>query len=99
VQSLGVECPQCGKGHLVEKRSKKGKTFYSCDRYPDCDFSVWERPVPMPCPKCGGLMTVMGRTQRPDGPQKVKCTRCGTIAEYSGSAPEDTETRYVAKGA
>jgi DNA topoisomerase-1 len=99
VQSLGVECPQCGKWHLVEKRSKKGKVFYSCDRYPECDFSVWERPVPMPCPKCGGLMTVMGRTQRADGPQKVKCIRCGTIAEWSGKAPEETETRYVAKGA
>ena len=99
VQSLGVECPQCGEGELVEKRSKKGKTFYSCSRYPTCDFSVWDRPVPLPCAQCGGLMTVMGRAQRADGPQKVKCTRCGHIAQWSGEKPEEQEVIYVAKGA
>jgi DNA topoisomerase-1 len=97
VVSLGVECPQCGQGQIIEKKSKKGRIFYSCSRYPDCDFSLWERPVPLPCPRCGGLMTVMGRTQRQDGPQKVKCTRCGHITEWDGKVPE--EKLYVAKGA
>ncbi len=97
VVSLGVECPQCGQGQIIEKKSKKGRVFYSCSRYPDCDFSLWERPVPLPCPQCGGLMTVMGRTQRQEGPQKVKCTRCGYITEWDGSVPE--EKVYVAKGA
>jgi DNA topoisomerase-1 len=97
VTSLGVECPQCGQGEMVEKKSKKGRTFYSCSRYPDCDYSNWDRPVPMPCPKCGGMMTVMGRAQSASGPQRVKCTRCGTIAEWDGSVPE--ERLYVAKGA
>ncbi len=97
VVSTGVECPQCGQGELVEKKSKKGKVFYSCNRYPECDFSVWDKPVPLPCPNCGGLMTVMGRTQRQGGAQKVKCVRCGQIAEWNGSLPE--EKVYMAKGA
>jgi DNA topoisomerase-1 len=99
VVSTGVECPQCGQGQIVEKKSRKGRTFYSCSRYPDCDFSLWERPVPLPCPQCGGLMTVMGRTQRQDGVQRVKCTRCGHITEWDGRSPEETEKVYVAKGA
>ncbi|MGA7732317.1 MAG: type I DNA topoisomerase [Chloroflexia bacterium] len=99
VVSMGVECPQCGEGELIEKKSKKGRVFYSCSRYPNCDFSTWDRPVPLPCPQCGGLMTVMGRTQKQDGPQKVKCTRCGHVAEWDGKAPEEQEKVYVAKGA
>ena len=98
VVSTGIECPQCGQGEIVEKKSRKGKTFYSCSRYPDCDFSTWEKPVPMPCPKCGGLMTVTGRAQRADGPQKVKCIRCGHIAEWDGSAVPE-EKVYLAQGA
>ncbi|HUP28102.1 MAG TPA: type I DNA topoisomerase [Chloroflexia bacterium] len=97
VVSLGVECPNCGQGQLIEKKSKRGKVFYSCDRYPACEFSVWDKPVPLPCPECGGLMTVMGRAQKQDGPQKVKCTKCGHIAQWSGQEAE--EPVYVAKGA
>lgn len=97
VVSTGVECPQCGEGELIEKKSKKGRVFFSCSRYPDCDFSTWDRPVPLPCPQCGSLMTVMGRTQKQDGPQKVKCTKCGHIAEWDGKEPEDKV--YLPKGA
>ncbi|MDQ3704458.1 MAG: type I DNA topoisomerase [Chloroflexota bacterium] len=97
VVGTGVECPQCGQGQIIEKKSKKGRVFYSCSRYPECDFSTWEKPVPMPCPNCGGLMTVMGRTQRQDGVQKVKCIRCAHITEWDGTAPE--EKVYVARGA
>ncbi len=51
--SIGVTCPEegCG-GDLTEKRSRKGKTFYSCSRYPDCKFALWDRPVNRPCPNC-----------------------------------------------
>ena len=48
---LGVKCPQDG-GDLVQKRSKKGRTFYACTNYPTCKFALWDRPVPRPCPKC-----------------------------------------------
>jgi len=54
---VGVGCPREGcSGRLVEKRSKRGRTFFGCNRYPDCDFATWNRPVPAPCPDCGGLV-------------------------------------------
>ncbi|MEP6775314.1 MAG: type I DNA topoisomerase, partial [Chloroflexota bacterium] len=99
VVSTGVECPKCGQGMLIEKKSKKGRVFYSCSRYPECDFSTWDKPVPLPCPNCGGLMTVVGRTQNGSAPQKVKCTVCGTIAEWDGIPPQEVEKVYVARGA
>jgi DNA topoisomerase-1 len=54
-----VACPResCG-GELVEKRSKKGRTFYACNRYPDCDYAQWDRPIPRECPECGSPFLV-----------------------------------------
>jgi DNA topoisomerase-1 len=51
--ALGVKCPQpeCG-GDLVQKRTKKGRNFYSCSRYPQCEFALWDRPINKPCPTC-----------------------------------------------
>jgi len=53
MNETGVHCPECNKGHLVERRSKRGKIFYGCDNYPDCHFILWRRPVNKPCPECG----------------------------------------------
>ncbi len=52
-KTIGVKCPECSEGEVVERRSKRGKTFYGCNRYPDCDFVAWARPVPEKCPDCG----------------------------------------------
>src|SRR5213596_1926456 len=52
--TLGIACPETGcTGQLVERRSRKGRTFFGCSAYPNCKFVVWRRPVPEPCPKCG----------------------------------------------
>ena len=48
-----MACPQCGEGHVVARRSRRGRTFYGCDRYPKCKFAVWSEPLPEPCPECG----------------------------------------------
>jgi DNA topoisomerase-1 len=55
----GVKCPRpdCG-GQLLEKRTKKGRIFYSCGNYPKCDYAIWERPVPHACPQCGAAFVV-----------------------------------------
>jgi DNA topoisomerase-1 len=50
--TLGIACPECEKGQLVERRSRKGRTFFGCSAYPDCKFVLWQRPVAEPCPKC-----------------------------------------------
>jgi DNA topoisomerase I len=53
-KTIGVKCPNCSEGEVVERRSKRGKTFYGCNRYPDCDFVAWGKPLPEKCPECGG---------------------------------------------
>ena len=50
---IGVKCPECNEGEIIERRSKKGKTFYGCNRYPDCKFVAWGKPIPEKCPECG----------------------------------------------
>ena len=52
--TTGIACPQegCG-GQLVERRSRRGKSYYACSKYPECKFVLWQRPIPEPCPKCG----------------------------------------------
>jgi DNA topoisomerase-1 len=50
---LGVKCPRCKTGDLTQRRTRRGRTFYGCARYPDCDFSTWHPPVPDECPSCG----------------------------------------------
>ncbi|HTA42336.1 MAG TPA: type I DNA topoisomerase [Bryobacteraceae bacterium] len=52
-KTIGVKCPECSEGEVVERRSRKGKTFYGCNRYPDCEFVAWARPVAEKCPDCG----------------------------------------------
>ena len=52
-KSTGVVCPECKEGELIEKKSRYGKMFYSCNRYPQCKFALWDPPVERACPKCG----------------------------------------------
>ncbi|MCL1796065.1 MAG: topoisomerase DNA-binding C4 zinc finger domain-containing protein, partial [Clostridia bacterium] len=54
---LDVPCPKCG-AVLLEKTSRKGRKFYGCKRYPDCDFVSWDRPVKDKCPECGSFMAL-----------------------------------------
>lgn len=56
LEEVGVKCPKC-EDVLVVRRSKKGRKFYGCRKYPECDFIAWEKPSPYPCPKCGSLMS------------------------------------------
>jgi DNA topoisomerase-1 len=52
-KTIGVKCPECSEGEIIERRSKKGKTFYGCNRYPDCKFVAWGKPIAEKCPECG----------------------------------------------
>ena len=56
VRSTGVKCPKCGEGEIIEKKSKAGKIFYGCNKYPDCSFALWDEPVGTNCPDCGELL-------------------------------------------
>lgn len=72
IKDIGVTCPTCKEGHVVERRSKKGRVFYGCDRYPDCDFVSWDRPSPKPCPVCESMMVEKRNKQG----VKLQCTHC-----------------------
>ncbi len=52
-KTIGVKCPECSEGEIIERRSRKGKTFYGCNRYPECKFVAWGKPVAEKCPDCG----------------------------------------------
>ena len=63
----GIKCPKCGKGEIVERKSKKGRLFYGCNAYPDCDFALWNKPTGEKCPRCGSLLVFAAKG-------KAKCS-------------------------
>jgi len=69
-RDTGVSCPECKKGSLIERKSRYGKLFYSCNTYPDCKYAVWNPPVAEPCPKCGWPVLTIKTTKR-RGTEKV----------------------------
>jgi DNA topoisomerase-1 len=60
---VGVDCPKCGK-QIASRRSRRGRTFYGCTGYPDCDFVSWKKPVAKACPDCGAAYLVESITKR-----------------------------------
>ncbi|MBQ7739416.1 MAG: type I DNA topoisomerase [Desulfovibrionaceae bacterium] len=62
--STNVICPQCHEGEIVERSSKRGKIFYSCSRYPACDFALWNQPINESCPECGSSYLLEKRTRQ-----------------------------------
>jgi DNA topoisomerase-1 len=69
-KDTGVKCPKCHKGSLMQRKSRRGKIFYSCSTYPKCDYAVWNEPVAEPCPNCGWPVLTIKTTKR-SGTQKV----------------------------
>jgi DNA topoisomerase-1 len=55
-QKLNISCPKCTDGELIQKRTRKGRIFYACDKYPTCKFALWNKPIKEKCPKCGALL-------------------------------------------
>ncbi|MDD5240614.1 MAG: type I DNA topoisomerase [Sulfuricella sp.] len=79
----GVVCPECKKGSLIERKSRYGKMFYSCNTYPDCKYAVWNPPVAETCPKCGWPVLTIKTTKR-RGTEKV-CPQkeCGFVEQIA----------------
>jgi DNA topoisomerase-1 len=92
-KSLGITCPQCGQGEIVEKRTRFG-LFYGCDRYPECDFAVSNPPVKdHPCPECGSLLL--------ERPKSYRCWNCGAELDKSFEVKKhgDLEAEAAARAA
>jgi DNA topoisomerase I len=73
VKELGIPCPQCETGSIIERKSKRNRIFYGCNRYPECDFVSWDKPIARPCPKCGGMLVEKKRKKQG---VSIVCTKC-----------------------
>ena len=71
LEKIGVTCPDDG-GDLVQRRTRKGRTFYGCANYPECEFTSWKRPLAVPCPHCQGTLVLMNK-------KNAQCLACETV--------------------
>jgi len=62
LEKIGVICPKDG-GDIVERKTRKGRIFYGCNQYPNCDFTSWKRPLPKPCPHCKGVLVIANKRE------------------------------------
>jgi DNA topoisomerase-1 len=85
----GVKCPECDKGQMLKRKSRYGKIFYSCERYPDCKYAVWNEPVKEPCPTCNWPILTIKVTKR-WGTEKV-CPQKECGQKETLIAPEKKE--------
>lgn len=88
VEKQGVACPICGS-EIIKRKSKRGKPFYGCEKYPECDFVSWDKPAKEKCPKCGGLMVQkMGQ----HGGYTICADKdCATVIRTNKKSNEDKE--------
>ena len=83
-KEIGVPCPKCGAS-VVSKRGKNNSVFFSCEKYPECDFSTWDQPSNDKCPSCGGIMMIK------KGKKLTYCynkAECGYTAKYEAENDE-----------
>ena len=72
VKTIGVKCPTCKDGEVVERKSKKNRIFYGCSNYPECDFISWDKPVGRDCPKCNHYLV----DKKKGRSSQVTCSNC-----------------------
>ena len=80
LEKIGVTCPQDG-GDLVQRKTRKGRTFFGCHNYPECDFTSWKRPIEQPCPNCQGLLVISNK-------REVQCIKCEETFLQDNVIPE-----------
>ena len=86
-KKTGVTCPECGTGAIVEKRSKRGRTFYACNRYPECEFALWQKPTGEKCPTCKSLLVFAAK-----GVVKCSSKTCSYETTPSATTGDSTES-------
>ncbi|MDY3922803.1 MAG: type I DNA topoisomerase [Ezakiella sp.] len=78
---IGIKCPKCHNGDIVKRKSKRGRVFYGCNKYPECDFASFDLPIEKPCPKCGGVLTERKKVKN----NLIKCLNC----DYKEEVPRN----------
>ncbi len=82
LEKIGVQCPK-DHGDIVARKTRKGRTFYGCANYPNCDFTSWKLPLPRPCPECGGMLVVANKNQ-------AQCLQCEDLFPLDQVTVEET---------
>ncbi|MGL4819649.1 MAG: topoisomerase DNA-binding C4 zinc finger domain-containing protein, partial [Bacilli bacterium] len=72
VKEIGVTCPKCQEGQIIERKSKTKRIFYGCNQYPTCEFISWDKPIDRPCPKCESLLV----EKKVKKGVQIQCTTC-----------------------
>jgi DNA topoisomerase-1 len=85
---LGIKCPQCGTGDIAERRTRRGRNFWGCLRYPDCDYSTWNQPVAVACPSCG--FVGMEQKQTKAAGTTRKCMKCAHEEQVEDAVPVES---------
>ncbi|WP_313234446.1 type I DNA topoisomerase [Sporosarcina ureae] len=80
IKPIGVKCPKCKEGEVVERKSKTKRIFFGCDQYPECDYVSWDKPISRPCPKCQHTMV----EKRLKKGVQIQCTECDYKEEPQG---------------
>ena len=84
LDKIGVKCPDCEDGDVVRRRTKRGRPFYGCSTWPDCEFTSWNRPLTTPCPECGGLLLAKNQST-------AVCRKCELTFALDDVEVEDIE--------
>jgi DNA topoisomerase-1 len=87
LEKIGVHCPK-DNGDIVERKTRKGRIFYGCANYPACDFTSWKRPLPTPCPECGGLLVMADK-------RNAQCLNCEERFPLDQVTPEEVSGQVV----
>lgn len=94
---IGVKCPKCG-ADILERKSKTGKVFYGCERYPDCDYTTWDKPLNEECPDCGAMM--VEHVERNGSKRKFcsnpECSKARPVYASKTAATKTTEAKTTA---
>ncbi len=94
---IGVKCPQCG-ADILERKSKTGKVFYGCEKYPECDYTTWDKPLNETCPDCGAMM--VEHVERNGSKRKFcsnpECSKARPVYASKTAAAKTTEAKTTA---
>ncbi len=88
-QDMGVECPECHQGNMLKRKSRNGKIFFSCERYPDCTYAVWNEPINEACPKCNWPMLSLKVTKRRGTEKMCPQKDCDYIEQVDSDELDD----------
>ena len=83
LETIGIKCPKCKEGEVVRKRTRKGRVFYGCSRYPECDFTSWNQPLEKACPNCAGTLVAQNK-------HHARCLNCENVFDLEELQPQES---------